>query len=114
MPHPEESPKEDSQAVAPPSSGLCRLSGQFKCCCNLWRFFCRRPTRLELDVSDSEFSNVISEIRSKKAYYAPVLPQQKRERKVLVLDLDETLIHTSFTKPGKYDYESEVEVGLCR
>ena len=27
---------------------------------------------------------------------------------MLVLDLDETLIHTSFNKPPKFDFESEV------
>ena len=28
--------------------------------------------------------------------------------KTIFLDLDETLIHTTFTKPAVYDYESEV------
>lgn len=34
-----------------------------------------------------------------------MLPPQKEQKKVLVLDLDETLVHTTFSKPIKYDYE---------
>ena len=67
-----------------------------------------------MDVRDDNFAEVIAQIRNKKSYYAPVLPAQKEAKKVLVLDLDETLIHTSFTKPVKYDYESEVRVVLGR
>jgi len=70
-----------------------------RCCCNWWRFLCPTPSRFELDVGDSDFTEVVAKLRSKKSYYVPVLPHQKEKRKVLVLDLDETLIHTSFTKP---------------
>ncbi len=36
--------------------------------------------------------------------YAALLPPPKGNKKVLVLDLDETLIHTTFIKPTKYDF----------
>jgi Dullard-like phosphatase family protein len=51
---------------------------------------------------------VIAQIRNKKSVYASALPEQREKRRVLVLDLDETLIHTSFNRPAKYDFESEV------
>ncbi|KAJ5066294.1 ctd small phosphatase-like protein [Anaeramoeba ignava] len=31
-------------------------------------------------------------------------------KKILVLDLDETLVHSSFTKPTKYDFQFEAEI----
>jgi|JI9StandDraft_1071089.scaffolds.fasta_scaffold1863898_1 TFIIF-interacting CTD phosphatase-like protein len=47
-------------------------------------------------------------MKNKKYNYNPLLPAQKQPKKSLVLDLDETLIHTTFNKPAKYDFESEV------
>lgn len=47
-------------------------------------------------------------MKNKKYNYNPLLPSQKQPKKSLVLDLDETLIHTTFNKPAKYDFESEV------
>lgn len=51
---------------------------------------------------------MIAQIRNKKSVYGSVLPEQKEKKRVLVLDLDETLIHTSFTKPAKFDFDLDV------
>lgn len=37
-----------------------------------------------------------------------MLPPQKEPKKVLVLDLDETLIHTTLNRPYKFDFESDI------
>ena len=76
------------------------------CFANLWRYWCRSSPKLEMDINDSEFGAVVSRIKKKKSYFSVVLPPQKEKKKVLVLDLDETLIHSSFTKPSNFDYES--------
>ena len=55
-------------------------------------------------MNDSDLTSIIQKIKSKKTDYTPLLPPQKGNKKVLVLDLDETLIHTTFTKPTKYDF----------
>lgn len=65
-------------------------------------------------MNDSDLASIIQKIKNKKTDYAPLLPPQKGNKKVLVLDLDETLIHTTFTKPIKYDFESEVLSSLPR
>jgi TFIIF-interacting CTD phosphatase-like protein len=55
-------------------------------------------------MSDTDLSSIIQKIKSKKKDYSPLLPPQKTHKKVLVLDLDETLIHTTFTKPVEFDF----------
>jgi TFIIF-interacting CTD phosphatase-like protein len=55
-------------------------------------------------MNDSDLNSIIQKIKNKKTDYAPLLPPQKTHKKVLILDLDETLIHTTFTKPLKYDF----------
>lgn len=107
-PNPTENPKEEQHQPLPSQSKVAALKDYFLCISNLWRYLCRSPTRWELDVNDSDFTTAISRLKSKKSYYASVLPAQKQKKKVLVLDVDQTLIHTSFTKPPAYDYESEV------
>ena len=107
-PNPTENPKEEQHQPLPSQSKVAVLKDYFLCISNLWRYLCRSPTRWELDVNDSDFTTAISRLKSKKSYYASVLPAQKQKKKVLVLDMDQTLIHTSFTKPPAYDYESEV------
>lgn len=74
------------------------------CIRKLWRQVFKRSPQLEIDMNDSDLSSIIQKIKSKKTDYAPLLPPQKGSKKVLVLDLDETLIHTTFTKPTKYDF----------
>lgn len=94
-----DSPKEEAQQEMPFVSSWKNIKGCLKCVTNCWKFWCTKPTRVELDVNDADFADVISQIRSKKSHYPSVLPPQRHPQKVLVLDLDETLIHTSFTKP---------------
>lgn len=64
----------------------------------------RRSPQLEIDTNDTDLASIIQKIRNKKEEHASLLPPQKTHKKVLVLDLDETLIHTTFTKPPKYDF----------
>lgn len=107
-PNPTENPKEEQHQPVPSQSKVAAFKNYFLCISNLWRYLCRSPTRWELDVNDSDFTTAISRLKSKKSYYASVLPAQKQKKKILVLDMDQTLIHTTFTKPPAYDYESEV------
>lgn len=63
-----------------------------------------------MDVNETQFTELVEKIRSKKNQVNVVLPPQKEQKRVLVLDLDETLIHTTFVKPEKYDFETEIVV----
>jgi TFIIF-interacting CTD phosphatase-like protein len=47
-------------------------------------------------------------IKAKSHKLNKVLPVQDFHKKVLVLDLDETLIHTSYTVPPRHDLEVDV------
>jgi TFIIF-interacting CTD phosphatase-like protein len=75
-----------------------------KCLANLWRFVCKKSAPLQIDAEDSDIADLIEKIKNKKCNYSPLLPAQKQAKKSLVLDLDETLIHTTFNKPPKYDF----------
>ena len=81
-----------------------RLKSYVNCLSNLWRYICYRPDSFELDANDPGFINLIASIKNKKKQYNSVLPAQKEKRKVLVLDLDETLIHTTFSRPEQFDF----------
>ena len=50
-------------------------------------------------------SHLLDRLRNKKGGYPIVLPPLKEKKKTLVLDLDETLIHTSFRKVDQFDFE---------
>jgi TFIIF-interacting CTD phosphatase-like protein len=63
---------------------------------------------MHLEIDDQDLPKTIAKIISNKQHCRIVLPPQKQNRKVLVLDLDETLVFSSFNKPNKYDCESEV------
>ena len=59
----------------------------------------------EYMVTEDDFTDIIYKIKNKKNKPESVIPPQTELKKVLVLDLDETLIHTTFTRPEKFDYE---------
>jgi TFIIF-interacting CTD phosphatase-like protein len=70
--------------------------------------------RNDEDEKLSRDADMIKEIRLiKQRYYSPVLPLQTGEpRKTLVLDLDETLVHSSFTATDSYDFKIKVRSPL--
>ena len=78
------------------------------CLSNLWMFICPNEERFELRTSHNEVAKMISRLQKNKNHYKSVLPPQKESKKVLVLDLDETLIYTTFTKTENYDFQTEV------
>lgn len=107
-PSPPVSPEDCKDSVEEvPASRLCCLVRYAQYLRNIWRWVSSSSGKLELDINDSDFVEVIAKIKRKK-HYTAVLPPQREPKKVLVLDLDETLIHTTFSKPAKYDFESEV------
>jgi TFIIF-interacting CTD phosphatase-like protein len=57
-----------------------------------------------LKANDENFTEIINKIKKKKISSSFVLPAQKEPKKTLILDLDETLIHSTFNKPVKYDF----------
>jgi Dullard-like phosphatase family protein len=62
---------------------------------------CFRPTEIEVPNDECDNKQIT------------LLPSQALElsgRKTLVLDLDETLVHSSFQKPGRYDLVVPVEI----
>ena len=53
----------------------------------------------------------MAKIKKRKSKIEPLLPPSSNPRlKTLVLDLDETLIFTSFKRRKNYDFSAEVEV----
>lgn len=62
-------------------------------------------------MNDKDFESLINKIKRKSYKSRPLLPPQKINKKVLILDLDETLIYTTFKRPERYDFEVEVTVG---
>jgi TFIIF-interacting CTD phosphatase-like protein len=49
-------------------------------------------------------SYIIERLKRKKVNTETVLPPQEDQKKTLVLDLDETLIHTSFREGVYHDF----------
>lgn len=83
----------------------------FNCFRNLCTFFTRGNSKTkQMDVNETQFTELVEKIRSKKNQVSVVLPPQKQQKRILVLDLDETLIHTTFVKPEKYDFETEITI----
>ena len=79
-----------------------------RCIANLWRNFFMKNKHLEINMSQRNLIMAIQRIKNSKTNNTPVLVPQKTPKKVLVLDLDETLVFTTYSKPQKYDYETEV------
>lgn len=82
------------------------LKSYLNCLSNLWRYICYSPKTLELNLNDADLNSLIAKIKANKKQVGSVLPAQKEHKKVLVLDLDQTLINTTFNKPHQFDYES--------
>ena len=61
-----------------------------------------------MGIDSKDLLGAVAQIKDNKHKMPILLPPQKEKRKVLVLDLDETLIHTTFNPPPKFDFESEV------
>ena len=60
---------------------------------------------------------MIERLRKKQVISEVVLPskpEELKDRRTLVLDLDETLIYTQFKKPHRYDFEIEVKEEIVR
>ena len=49
-------------------------------------------------------------MRKRKSKKISLLPELENEMKTLVLDLEETLIFSTFKKPTKYDFSIEIEM----
>ena len=60
---------------------------------------------MEIDIEEKDFTKVVDKINKNIKINKTLLPPQQYKKKVLVLDLDETLIHTTFNKPDIYDFE---------
>lgn len=79
-----------------------------KCIANLWKNFFMKNKHLEINLSQRSLIIAIQKIKNDKNTKGPLLCPQQSPKKVLVLDLDETLVFTTYTKPHKYDYETDV------
>lgn len=60
------------------------------------------------DVNETDLTREIEKIKKRKLKASAMIPPQQQARKTLVLDLDETLVHTTFKKPKRYDFTSEL------
>lgn len=73
--------------------------------------FTKDTKQTEFIVNESEMTKEVQRIKNYKTKYISVLPEPKqKDSKTLVIDLDQTLIHTSFKKTKYYDYLIEVQV----
>jgi CTD small phosphatase-like protein 2 len=60
----------------------------------------------------NEFTNTIfgaSVEEDNRAVFDPILPQAKSEKPTLILDIDETMLHSELAEPEKYDLTCKIE-----
>lgn len=66
-----------------------------KCISNLWRNFFMKNKHLEINMSQRNLITAIQKIKNEKNTKPPLLSPQTTPKKILVLDLDETLVFTT-------------------
>jgi hypothetical protein len=93
------------------SSSKLSLVQKYGTCLEYLFSLCRKPKKLEYDINESEITKEVEKLKRKKNKVDPLLPPPLCPKtKTLVLDLDETLIHSSFKKTKNYDFTVQIEV----
>jgi TFIIF-interacting CTD phosphatase-like protein len=76
------------------------------CLIRFWRLCFLSERKRNYDINNKDFESLIDKIKAKTYKFKTVLPPQKIPKKVLVLDLDETLVSSTFNKPPRFDFEA--------
>ena len=76
------------------------------------KFFTGKSVQLE--ITNTDILRAVAQINQDRFEVPIFLPPQKIIRKVLVLDLDDTLIHSTLKRPHNFDFESKVMLFLFR
>lgn len=81
-------------------------------CFNYLLLKCKKTTKKrQFDINESEMTKEVEKIKKRKSKIQPLIPPNTNHKvKTLVLDLDETLIHTSFKKTKNYDFTLQIQV----